>query len=286
MTIFPGTLRSDIVSLGKLKQQDLESRMMKIVFFTEKSARGTTILQQMADAKIPIEAIVIDTGKRSFATLTKKLKSTWKRLGLVETSKLICKKITRKWVPAPREAWRRDDFYQCYAVKVYKVEDFNGMRCEQLLKQIEPDIIILGGARIIRKNIIRIPKIGILNAHPALLPKYRGVDVIPWSIYHGDDVGVTIHFIDEGIDTGGIVARKVIALREGDTIESLMNRANERAGEMMSEAIVQLMETRNIQTMPQSKEAGRQFYRMSLTMRQEVEQRLRQISSKSSRQTM
>jgi methionyl-tRNA formyltransferase len=258
---------------------------MKIVFFTDKSARGRIILQQMMDKKIPLEAIVIDSGKRSLKKLNRKLRTTWRRLGTVETSKLLLQKITMKWRPTRKEERQRDDFSQSSAEKVYKVDNFNEAECEQLLKQIEPDLIILGGARIIRKNIIRIPKIGILNAHPGLLPKYRGVDVIPWSIYHGDDVGVTIHFIDEGIDTGGIVAQQVIGLQEGDTLESLMARANQLAAEMMSEVILQLMETGQLQTMPQSKEAGRQFYRMSLTMRQQVEQKLRQIVAQSNGHT-
>ena len=234
--------------------------------------------------KIPIEAIIIDTGRRSSKSLTNKVKSTLKRLGSVETSKLIYRKITLNWMSKTKKVWQHDDFYQSYSNKAYKVNNFNGAQCEQLLKKIEPDLIILGGSRIIRNNIIRIPKIGILNAHPALLPKYRGVDVIPWSIYHGDDIGVTIHFIDEGVDTGRIVAKKVIALQKGDTIERLMKRADELAGEMMSEIIYQLMKTGHIQTMPQSKEAGKQFYRMSLTMRQEAEQRLRQMIATSNRE--
>lgn len=52
--------------------------------------------------------------------------------------------------------------------------------------EIKPDIIVLGGSSIIRENIIKIPKIGILNAHPGLLPKYREVDVIQWAIYNVD----------------------------------------------------------------------------------------------------
>ncbi len=254
---------------------------MRIVFFTRKSARGAEILRRMMSRNILIEAIFIDIERRNPREWVKKVKRTMKQLGPIELSRLVLKKLRKKLVPKTKEKWHNDDFYRSYSDKVYIVDNFNGGRCEQLLKEIEPDIIILGGSRIIRSNIINIPRIGILNAHPGLLPKYRGVDVIPWAIYHGDPIGVTIHFIDEGLDSGGIVAQKIINITEGDTLDNLMERATSIAGELMSETALKLIEMGHIQTTPQSKGAGKQFYRMPTKLRQETEKKLKILTEES-----
>ena len=261
--------------------------MMKIVFFTNKCARGAHILREMKSRDISIEAIFMDIQRpTSLKAKFKKLK----RLGPIGTSRIIFKRVRkilapmelkmtsrrvqRKLAPGTAEEWFSDGFYQSYSDKVYIVDDFNGQQCEQLLKEIEPDIIVLGGSRIIRKNIINIPKIGILNAHPGLLPKYRGVDVIPWAIYHGDAVGVTVHFVDEGIDTGGIVVQRVIDVSESDTIDSLGEKADMLAGELMAETVLKIVEGAHIQVTPQSKEDGKQYYRMSGKLLRETVRKL------------
>jgi methionyl-tRNA formyltransferase len=51
-------------------------------------------------------------------------------------------------------------------------------------------LILLGGARILKRPILECARLAVLNAHPGLLPAYRGVDVIPWALHNGDPVGV------------------------------------------------------------------------------------------------
>lgn len=274
---------------------------MKIVFFTNKSAPGAKILEEMKRKNILVEAIFIDI--ESSAGLEKRGKNltrTLKRLGLIETLKIIFEKkvrrrlapmelkmvsenVKRAVAPRAREAWLSNDFYQSYSKKVYIVDDFNGKQCEQLLREIEPDVIVLGGSRIIRKNIINIPKIGILNAHPGLLPKYRGVDVIPWAIYYGDAIGVTVHFVDEGIDTGGIIAQKAINITEGDTIDSLGKKAQILAAELIAETLLRIIERGHIPVIPQSREDGKQYYRMPMKLFQETKRKLGRMIDESKR---
>jgi len=250
---------------------------MKIVFFTNKSARGAEILEQIRHKNIPLEAIFIDIHQPKTKSLLKKANRIQKRIGLNETLKLILKRVRRRYIKRTRREWHSNEFYHAYANKVHLVENFNGKKCELLLQAIEPDLIILGGAGIIRQNIISIPKIGVLNAHPGLLPRYRGVDVIPWAIYHGDPVGVTIHFIDSGIDTGGILTQKEIELIEGDTIGRLMTKANMVAGELMSEVVLLLTEEGQIRETPQEEVDGKQYYRMPIKLRLETEKKLQTI---------
>jgi len=271
----------------------------KVVFFTNKSLLGAKILKQMKSKNILIEAIFVDTGKPiGLGKRVKKWQRRLKRKGLFETAKLIFKRIKRKLAATElkttysrfrrkfaihgKEEWLSNNYYYLYSNKVYIFENFNSKKCEQILRKIEPDIIVLGGSRILRSNIINIPNIGILNAHPGLLPKYRGIDIIPCAIYHEDNIGVTIHFVDEGIDTGGIAARKVIDITKNDNFDSLGEKAGILAGELMADTVLRIIEKNwRVQLTPQLKEEGKQYSRMPLILFLEAKKKLKKLINES-----
>lgn len=113
-----------------------------------------------------------------------------------------------------------------------------------MLRALAPDLVVIGTSSILRPHVIAIPR-GVLNAHPGLLPAYRGVDVIPWAIHNGDPVGITIHFVDPGVDTGDIVVRQTIDVRPTDTLSSLKKRAGQAAAESMADTVRRLMTGRS-----------------------------------------
>ena len=78
------------------------------------------------------------------------------------------------------------------------------------LEKYNPDYIILGGARILKEHVIKSTKFGILNSHPAILPKYRGLDCVAWTILENDSVGATVHYIDPGVDSGPIILQETV----------------------------------------------------------------------------
>lgn len=253
---------------------------MKIVFFTNKCSHGAELLKAMKNRDIQIEAIYIEIP--SSKEYAKKVKRAFKRGGLIKAIKVVFKTSIKRFMPrtvsasTKKKEWLNNDFYKAYSRNVSIVDNFNGKQCEKSLEEIKPDLIVLGGSRIIHKNIIRIPKIGILNAHPGLLPKYRGVDVIPWAIYNRDDIGVSVHFIDEGVDTGGIITQKVIEIKENDSLGSLRKKAECVAGELMAETVLRIIALGHVPVTQQSKEDGKQYYKMPRNLVQETEKRLKQ----------
>ena len=82
-------------------------------------------------------------------------------------------------------------------------------------RALAPDLLVLVGADIVPRPLLEIPRLGSLNPHYGLLPRYRGMNVTEWSIYHDDPVGVTVHAVDPGIDTGPIHLRRTIAVKPG-----------------------------------------------------------------------
>ena len=73
------------------------------------------------------------------------------------------------------------------------------------IKELELDLIVFGGTRIIRGEILDFPKDGVINSHPGLLPECRGSASPAWSVYHDIPIGSSTHFCDNGIDTGQLL---------------------------------------------------------------------------------
>jgi methionyl-tRNA formyltransferase len=104
-----------------------------------------------------------------------------------------------------------------------------------LLEIIQPEaIIVVGYGRIIPQWMIDLPKLGNLNLHASLLPKYRGAGPIQWAIANGESVtGVTIMRIDAGLDTGDILMQAEEPIRSEDTALTLSPRLAHRGAELM-----------------------------------------------------
>ena len=102
-------------------------------------------------------------------------------------------------------------------------------RVSDLVQKIEdakPEIIFcIGGTQLIPKDVLKIPKLGCLNIHPALLPKYRGRYSTAHAIFSGErSTGVTVHWMDEGIDSGPIIMQEKIEIDDKDTGKSLYDK--------------------------------------------------------------
>ena len=142
------------------------------------------------------------------------------------------------------------------------------------LCRLSPDVVLLVGADLVPASLLAVPRLGTINAHFALLPAYRGMNVAEWSVYNGDPVGVTIHLVDAGIDTGPILLRERIALEPGDTFESLRRRQRELAARLLVRGALELGDGL-ARPVPQAADEGRQYYRMHPALRRVAEARLR-----------
>ena len=159
-------------------------------------------------------------------------------------------------------------------ITVKTVSDFNSISSQRLLRQMAPDLIILGpAAQIIKGGILRIPRIGTLNAHQGLLPKYRGMDVLEYSILNGDEPGVTVHFVDEGVDTGDIILRRHLPVPRGVTLEDLWEQAIQLSVKALADAI-EIIQGGNYQTEQQDIKDGKQFYPIHPVLRDIVRLKL------------
>lgn len=103
--------------------------------------------------------------------------------------------------------------------KIININSVNDSITIQLIKEISPKVIIVNGTRIISKKVIQSTSAVLLNTHVGITPKYRGVHGGYWALANNDreHCGVTVHLIDEGIDTGEILYHGLIEPTKKDT---------------------------------------------------------------------
>ena len=106
------------------------------------------------------------------------------------------------------------------------------------LEGTDLDLIVFGGTRIIRGEILDYPKDGVINSHPGLLPECRGSASPAWSVYHNIPIGSSTHFCDNGVDTGELLLRRELPVKRGMTYEDLCYGTLVLAGVLMKEALM------------------------------------------------
>ncbi len=110
--------------------------------------------------------------------------------------------------------------------EITDVKGVNDENFRRKLLKLNPDILLVGSwGEKIEKSTYDIPKIASINAHPSLLPKYRGPNPYFWVIKNMEhETGITFHLIDDGYDTGAILAQEIVKIFPSDTGESLKKR--------------------------------------------------------------
>jgi folate-dependent phosphoribosylglycinamide formyltransferase PurN len=141
--------------------------------------------------------------------------------------------------------------------------DLHGQRAVRFLSARSPDVGLHATSVIYRRPVIDLFRLGILNPHIGLLPKYRGRSVMEWSIFMGDPVGITTFFIDDGIDTGPqIILREEFDAYRGLDRTALKRLLFDQDAEMFRRA-VGLLSQPDFAPTRQRLEDGKRWYVMS-----------------------
>jgi len=131
------------------------------------------------------------------------------------------------------------------------------------IKQKRPDIGCHGMGIIYSEKIISLFKMGILNSHIGILPKYRGRSVMEWSLFNGDKTGITVFFIDYGIDTGRrIVLIEEINLNHCKSVSSAKKYLFSLGNSMLKKALLKL-EREDFRFIVNDISKGKRYYVMS-----------------------
>jgi methionyl-tRNA formyltransferase len=95
--------------------------------------------------------------------------------------------------------------------------------------------------QIFKKRLIDLPRMGTINCHAGMLPFYRGRNVLNWALINDEsNFGITVHYVDEGVDTGDILTQEVFSITDQDNYASLLDRAYDGCAELLYSTIKQL----------------------------------------------
>lgn len=128
--------------------------------------------------------------------------------------------------------------------KVTEVTSVNSNVVKDMLEAINPDLIIVNGTRIISKKILNAINCPIINTHTGITPMYRGVHGGYWALVNNDkeNCGVTVHLVDAGIDTGGILYQDMISVTKKDNFVTYSYLQTAKAVPILLKAIGNALE--------------------------------------------
>ena len=163
------------------------------------------------------------------------------------------------------KTWAQD-----HNVAYHLINSLNSSECLGILANQAPDWVVYGGGGILRKKFIEATKGRILNAHAGPLPEVRGMNAVEWSLLLGYPPHITVHLIDRGIDTGGIIKQYPIPVFPQDDIESLRSRSTAIGIEALCQTVLEAP----AQLPKGIKPVSRQCYVLAPALKELLEKRL------------
>ena len=161
------------------------------------------------------------------------LQKQFTKLGLQFSLLLIWQRIIQecaftisKCIPENNKQLKQSKQLTKY-INIHLCKDINSSETQDFIRSQNPHLLISAFfPQILKENTLNIPERGVINVHPGLLPDYRGA----MSYFHvleqnETQAGVTLHWMDEGIDTGKIISKKNFLIKKHDTQETIMTKA-------------------------------------------------------------
>jgi Formyl transferase len=183
---------------------------------------STTTLYNHINAKYPVAHIIAEEPMRGMALAKRRFKKLgfFRTTGQILFSLFIVKivgRFARKRVSQIIEQYAFDET-SLPAEKMHRVPSANDESCIGLLKEWQPDIVLVNGTRILSRKVLESTNAVFINMHTGITPQYRGVHGGYWAVVNNDydHCGVTVHLVDKGIDTGAVLYQSTIKVTSKD----------------------------------------------------------------------
>lgn len=142
-----------------------------------------------------------------------------------------------------------------HGIPVFQPRKIKDKEAVDVLRGFEADLFVVAAfGQILSKEILDMPRFGCINIHASLLPKYRGAAPIQWAILNGEkETGITLMQMDEGLDTGDMLAKCTVPILDTDTGESLFDKLAEAGARLLIDTLPAI-EAGSIKSVPQNDE--------------------------------
>lgn len=190
---------------------------MKIVMLAGDGS-SSDIVYNSLDREFGVDFVIMEhgVGRKTFLKRRIKKLGIFKVIGQILFTVFVSNRLRKTSQSRVDEILQEnglsDDKSYRDSEKFQFVKTVNDAETADLLKQLNPDVIIVNGTGIIKKHILDICNVPVINMHVGITPKYRGVHGGYWALVNQDKehCGVTVHLVDEGIDTGSILYQALI----------------------------------------------------------------------------
>jgi len=204
-------------------------------------------------------AILLDTARPSFSRRYKNLRRNMRRNGasfiwhraLAAASNMVgaavenifpskdTKRVLKR--AFPEECFDFGDLAGRYGLKIIEAGNLNSSFAAETLASLHADLGIVLGTRVLRRGTFGLPKLGSINLHKGAVPQYRGMPPGFWELFNSETAaGVTVHNVDDSLDTGAVIAQSQVAISPLDTPETLLNKLHAAGHRTLAEAVSKL----------------------------------------------
>lgn len=131
-------------------------------------------------------------------------------------------------------------FSEKYNIDYIKTKNVNSPDFMEQIKKYNCDILVsMSFNQIFKEEIINLTKCKIINCHAGKLPFYRGRNILNWVLINDEkEFGITVHYVDIGIDTGDIILQKTYSISDSDSYETLLNKAHTECADLLHQALI------------------------------------------------
>lgn len=230
---------------------DRSDRPFRIVILTHGGCEPF-IEEIVRRREIEVGAVIVETATEPKRPLTEKIRRSVKYDGWLATVKKlpIFRSRRTKSEGHSGSADGLRSVAESNSIPFFAVENFHLPKSIELIRSINADLGVIWGTNIVKRSVFGLPRLGSINLHQGHAPYYRGGPTVFWELLNDEDrVGITVHFVEEKVDTGDIVAQDFVPLdydqkRYGAEFEQFLADFREAlvmpSVELMTHAIVSI----------------------------------------------
>ena len=215
---------------------------MKTVFLCRNST-GARYIANRLSSQGAIDAVVVERGSRA---RRRKLRRTFREahwwqipsrfldLFAVALYGKLAERSLKEGLAVPEGAAAFP-----VGIPVHEVEDGNDPDCLDILRRLEPEVLLVFGTSILKPHVLEVPGQYALNIHGGIVPAYRNVHSDFWALYRDDreKVGISVIHLDPGIDSGDVALQRTVSVEPGESIFSVKVKLARLAADLASEAL-------------------------------------------------
>ncbi len=143
----------------------------------------------------------------------------------------------------PRQAFTLPELAAKLGCPLERVGNLNGPLAAERLRALGADLGVVLGTRVLKRSTFGVPPRGSINLHKGEVPRFRGMPPAFWELYEGvSEAGVTVHYVDDGLDTGAVIGTGKVKLHPRETLMSLRRKLDELGSAVLADTVARLVE--------------------------------------------